>query len=97
MPLTADRTMEVRREFRGNIKKFFGMKEESEIILDGPAGTGKTLGILERQHLIQNKYPMARGLVLRKYRSSMNETVLEVLDNDIFRDENGDLYPDAPE
>lgn len=68
----------------------------SEIVLDGPAGTGKTFAALQRQHLICNKYPRCRGIILRKFRSSMNETVLEVLDNEVFADVNGDAYPDAP-
>lgn len=62
----------------------------------GPAGTGKTRVILERQHLIQNKYPFARGLFVRKFRSSMNETCLDVFKNEVIRDPNGEPYPDAP-
>lgn len=89
-------SFKVELEFRGNIRRFFGIKD-SEVILDGPAGTGKTLGILHRQHLIMNKYPRARGLIVRKFRSSMNETVLEVFNNEVRKDENGELYPDAPE
>lgn len=97
MPKTDNqREQKVKLEIRNNLKKFFTMTAESEIILDGPAGTGKTRVLLERQHLIQSKYPMARGLILRKFRSSMNETVLEVLDNEVFADSHGDAYPDAP-
>lgn len=65
-------------------------------MLDGPAGTGKTRVLLERQHLIQCKYPNARGLIVRKYRSSMNETCLQVLDKEVFADANGKPYEDAP-
>jgi phage terminase large subunit len=96
-PNTNTRIQRVELEVRNNLKRFFGMTKESEIILDGPAGTGKTRVLLERQHLIMNKYPMARGLVTRKFRSSMNETVLEVLDNEVFRNAQGDEYPDAPQ
>lgn len=67
------------------------------MILDGPAGTGKTRGILERQHLICCKNPRVRGIILRKFRSSMNETVLEVFDNEVLRAPNGDIYHDSPE
>lgn len=64
--------------------------------MDGPAGTGKTRIVLERQHLIQTMYPGARGLILRKYRSSMNETCLQVLDKEVFADKDGRAYQDAP-
>lgn len=83
-------------EIRGNLAKFFTMKDPTEIILDGPAGSGKTRIALERQHLIQCKYPGARGLVTRKYRSSMNETCLQVLDKEVFADKDGKLYQDTP-
>lgn len=82
-------------EFRNNIKKFFKARDQ-EIILDGPAGTGKTYGILQRQHLVLSKYPKARGLMLRKFRSSMNETCIETFKNDVIRDRDGELLPDAP-
>lgn len=84
-------------EIRGNLRKLFSDKTSTEIIADGPAGTGKTRIILERQNLIQNKYPLARGLIIRKFRSSMNTTCLQVLKDDVFKDQNGNAYPDAPE
>jgi hypothetical protein len=83
-------------EIRGNLRKFFTLKNQTEIVLDGPAGTGKTRVALERQHLIQTMYPGARGLIVRKYRSSMNETCLQVLDKEVFCDKYGKLYQDAP-
>src|SRR5216684_5669482 len=64
--------------------------------------THNTRVILERQHLINSKYPGARGLIVRRWRSAMNETVLELLDNEVFRDGNpesptyGLQYPDSP-
>lgn len=75
------RTLEV----RGNLKRFFNGEKSPEVILDGPAGTGKTRVLLERQHYIQMKYPGARGVIARKFRSSMNETCLEVMKNDILK------------
>lgn len=93
----AEKTQNVQLEVRGNLKKFFKDKTHTEIILDGPAGTGKTRVILERQHLILSKYPRARGLMVRKYRSSMNTTCLQVFKDDVIRDNDGNLYADAPE
>ena len=70
--------------------------KDPEIVLDGPAGTGKTRVVLERQHLVQIKYPGARGLIVRKYRSSMNETCLHALDKGVFADKTGKDYEDSP-
>lgn len=63
---------------------------------DGPAGSGKTRIILERQHLICCKYPGARGLITRKWRSSMNETCLQVFNKEVLMDRDGNKYEDAP-
>jgi hypothetical protein len=96
------RIQRVSLEVRGNLRLFFSETKASEIVIYGPAGTGKTRVILERQHLINSKYPGARGLIVRRWRSSMNETVLELLNNEVYRDGNPDSptfgmsYPDSP-
>jgi PBSX family phage terminase large subunit len=48
----------------------------TEVLIPGPAGTGKTRGVLEKVHLYLLKYPKARGLLVRKTRASMTESVL---------------------
>lgn len=50
--------------------------KDHEILMDGPAGTGKTRGILEKVHLCLCKYPGARALAVRKTRASMTHSVL---------------------
>lgn len=47
-----------------------------EILLDGPAGTGKSRAILEKAHLCLLKYAGARILAVRKTRTSMTESIL---------------------
>lgn len=91
-----DNVRKVRLEVRNNLLKFWSFKGP-EIMMDGPAGTGKTRVILERQHLVQTKYPGARGLIVRKYRSSMNETCLQVLDKEVFSGRDGKWYEDSPQ
>jgi hypothetical protein len=49
---------------------------DSEILLSGPAGTGKSRGVLEKGHLLCEKYPGCRGLILRKTRKSLTTTAL---------------------
>lgn len=45
-----------------------------EVILSGPAGTGKSRACLEKIHLVCEKYPGARVLILRKTRQSITQT-----------------------
>lgn len=47
-----------------------------EVMLAGPAGTGKTRANLERWHALARAYPGARGLVLRKTMTSLTSTAL---------------------
>lgn len=47
-----------------------------EVLIEGPAGTGKTRAILEKAHFCLMKYPGARILATRKTRASMTESVL---------------------
>jgi len=57
---------------------------EPELLLDGPAGTGKTRGALERiVHLCDTTKGLRWG-IFRKTRTALNETVLETLENKIL-------------
>jgi len=47
-----------------------------EILIDGPAGTGKTRAVLEKVYVLINNWPGARVLLVRKTRAAMSETVL---------------------
>lgn len=47
---------------------------ESEFVLDGPAGTGKSRACLEKLHICANKYPEMRALIVRKTRASLTQT-----------------------
>lgn len=60
---------------RGTILNFFGIPD-LEVWLSGPAGTGKSRGILEWIHFLLLRYPGARALILRKTRVSLNEAGL---------------------
>lgn len=57
---------------------------DSEILLEGPAGTGKTRGILEKIYMLASDYPGSRYLICRKARSTMPESVLVTLERDVF-------------
>ncbi len=47
-----------------------------EVLLSGPAGTGKSRGCLEKLHYLAETYPGMRGLILRKTRASLTESAL---------------------
>ena len=47
---------------------------EPELVIAGPAGTGKSRAILEKLHLMALKYPQARILMLRKTRRRLTES-----------------------
>lgn len=52
------------------------MGREDEILMAGPAGTGKSRACLEKMHLCAQKYPGMRGLFVRKIRASCTESCL---------------------
>jgi PBSX family phage terminase large subunit len=60
---------------RGVASDVFGIRDP-EVVLDGPAGTGKSLALLMKLHLAMLKYPSARGLILRKTRRSLTESAM---------------------
>lgn len=47
-----------------------------EILMDGPAGTGKTRAVLEKVYIVAREVPGVRILLVRKTRESMTESVL---------------------
>jgi hypothetical protein len=60
-----------------------------ECVIEGPAGTGKTRGVLEKVNFLCETYPGIRVLFLRATRTSMNESVLETWENKV-------LWPSHP-
>lgn len=60
---------------RGACLKLFNCRDD-EVLLSGPAGTGKSRGCLEKLHLQAMKYPGMRGLIVRKTLASLGSTTL---------------------
>lgn len=50
---------------------------EPEVLVEGPAETGKTLAACWKSHLICSKYPGAQGAILRKTQASIYGSVLQ--------------------
>jgi len=58
---------------------------DTEILIEGPAGTGKTRAILEKIHfLCEYKYPGMRALVCRKTRKSLTESALVTFEEKVL-------------
>lgn len=60
---------------RGNARELFACRAP-EVLLSGPAGTGKSRACLEKLHLCALLNPGMRGLILRKTATSLTSTAL---------------------
>lgn len=60
---------------RGAAREIFH-RHEPEVVLSGPAGTGKTRACLEKLHLAMCRHPGARGLIVRKRHTDLTATAL---------------------
>lgn len=72
----------VRYEPRGAAKNLFAARE-SEVVIAGPAGTGKSLAALFRVHLTAMANPGIRCLVARKTAVSLGSTTLVTFENKV--------------
>lgn len=54
-----------------------------EVVIEGPAGTGKSRADLEKLHFCALKYPGMRGLIVRKTRESLTESSLVTFEEKI--------------
>lgn len=70
-------------EPRGGALRLF-KSHAPRVLMDGPAGTGKTTAILEYINLIMDRYPGSRALITRKTRNSMSETVMVTLESNVL-------------
>lgn len=66
-----------------------------EVIISGPAGSGKTRACLEKIVWFARNYPNSRYLIVRKTRASLSETALVTLERDVLG-ENHPLVVNGP-
>lgn len=52
-------------------------RRDPEVLIEGPVGTGKTYGVLQKLHLIALKYPGVSLLMVRKTRKSLVESAVQ--------------------
>ena len=67
----------------GGARELWSAKD-SEILIEGPAGTGKTRAILEKFFFCCMKYPGIRVLIVRKTREALTESVLVTLEEKVI-------------
>ena len=65
--------------------------QEPEVLLEGPAGTGKTRPILEKLHRLAQRWPGCRILIVRKTRHSMTQSVMVTFENKVLPRVNGKI------
>ena len=68
--------------------------KRGEIVLSGPAGTGKSRACLEKLHLCALKYAKMRGLIVRKTRESLSESALVTYEDKVLPE--GSSIADGP-
>ncbi len=73
----------------GAIRDFFHSPDASEIILSGPAETGKTRGILQWLHMKASYYTGASFVIARKRLTDVYSTVLRTYIEKVLCDEYG--------
>jgi PBSX family phage terminase large subunit len=56
-----------------------------EILIVGPKGTGKSLGALQKVHLVLSKYPGSKGFMSRKTRTSMTNSCIDMFDKMVLK------------
>ena len=81
------RSKEVFHEFKpqGAASQLF-LTRDPEVLLEGPAGTGKTRAALEYANYLCEEYPGIRVLLYRKTRTSMSESVLVTWEEKVLWD-----------
>jgi PBSX family phage terminase large subunit len=84
MTTTEDAPTVVRYEPRGAARDLFRARE-SEVVIAGPAGTGKSLAALFRVHLAALHNPGIRCLIVRKTAVSLGSTTLVTYEKKVAR------------
>ncbi len=73
---------------RGASADIFKM-QDPQLVISGPAGTGKSRAILEKVHLACLKHPNLRALMVRKTRRSLTESAMVTYEKHVLGPELG--------
>jgi PBSX family phage terminase large subunit len=78
--------------FRGNNARLWELQRVPEIILSGPAGTGKTQADLAYIHYQLLRFPNSRSLFLRENMDDLRESTLTTWEEDILGPEGMEFF-----
>lgn len=76
---------------RGAARELFA-RRDPELLVSGPARTGKSLACLQKLNLMALKYPGFRGLICRKTRASLNQSALDTMNRYVQPERDGTRY-----
>lgn len=62
----------------------FILCQEPEVILGGPAGTGKSRAALEKIYILAHKHPGMRALMVRKTRQSLTQSTMVTFEKNVI-------------
>lgn len=79
----ADRSAEPLYRPVGRIREVWAYKGR-EVLVAGPAGTGKSRGCLQKLHTCAGYFPGMRGLIVRKLRTTLTQTALVTFDQKVL-------------
>jgi PBSX family phage terminase large subunit len=79
----AKRQINSEYEPRGAIRDLFHCRTP-ELLLSGPAGTGKSVGCLWKVHYCATHVPGLRALILRKTRASLTDSAMVTFERDVL-------------
>ena len=57
---------------------------DSQVLVEGPAGTGKSRAILEKLHILAQKHDGMRGAIVRKTRESLTQSAMVTFENKVL-------------
>ena len=62
---------------------------DREVLIEGPAGTGKSRAALEKLHAAAGKHPGMRGAILRKTRKSLTQSAMVTFEQKVIAPADG--------
>ncbi len=78
----------------GGVRALF-LARDTEVCIEGPAGTGKSLGALQKVHLCALKYPGMRALLLRRTLVDLKATTLRTFERGVLHPAEGVQFHNA--